>query len=257
MKHASILLFTLLLHCSYADSITLVDGQVIKGKLVNRDDKVVTFKVCDQPIAFKVEIIKSVNLDLPGKATKEPEAGASMTAPKDDKAVAAVKTAPTKSKGTLPVGTRLVVRTTQALSSQAHKEGHKFTAALESDLKVGDAVVVKKGSTVYGKLVTAKKSRRLIGKSELTISFTDVLVDNQMVPMSTTGIKAVSEKTGRQSARRTLRGAAIGGLIDGKDGARTGAKVGAGVSVLTRGKQVNIPTGSLLEFTLSQPLAIK
>ena len=42
-------------------------------------------------------------------------------------------------------------------------------------------------------------------------------------------------------------------VAENADPSRTGAKVGAGVSVLTRGQSINIPAGTLLDFTLAAP----
>jgi hypothetical protein len=52
---------------------------------------------------------------------------------------------------------------------------------------------------------------------------------------------------------KTAWGAAIGALADGRDGARTGAKIGLGMAVLSAGKSVNIPSGTLLDITLDLP----
>ncbi|MBW2220378.1 MAG: hypothetical protein JRF40_12965, partial [Deltaproteobacteria bacterium] len=65
---------------------------------------------------------------------------------------------------------------------------------------------------------------------------------------------AVTDNTAKNTVGKTARFAAIGALADGKKGARTGAKVGVGVSVLTSGNQINIPAGTLLDFTLAAPL---
>lgn len=49
----------------------------------------------------------------------------------------------------------------------------------------------------------------------------------------------------------------IGGLVDGSDGARTGAKVGAGAAILTKGEQINIPAGTIMETRLKTALVIE
>jgi len=140
------------------------------------------------------------------------------------------------------------------LDSKRHKTGHKFTAQLEGDLVAGGVVVAPKGSTVYGVLVDAKKSGRVAGRSELTTTLNNIMINNQLVPILTSGVKAISESTGKKTVGRAARGAAVGGLIDGSSGAKTGAKVGAGVSILTGGSQVYIPRGTLLEYTLGAEL---
>jgi hypothetical protein len=55
-------------------------------------------------------------------------------------------------------------------------------------------------------------------------------------------------------------GAIIGGIAGGGKGAAIGAgagsAAGAGVQVLTRGQQVKVPSETLLEFRLQQPVTI-
>ncbi len=155
---------------------------------------------------------------------------------------------------TVPAGTYLMVKLDSALNSKQHKAGHKFTATLEGDIVVNNTVVAPRGSKVYGQLTESKKSGRLAGKSEMQITLTQILINNQLKPIVTSGVKAVTDNTAKNTVGKTARFAAIGALADGKKGARTGAKIGAGVSVLTSGNQINIPAGTLLDFTLGAPL---
>ena len=96
-----------------------------------------------------------------------------------------------------------------------------------------------------------------MGSSELVLSFTEILIDEQMVDIETASLQAVTDNTAKNSVGKTARAAAIGGLIDGSSGARTGAKVGLGASIITSGNSINIPAGSLLETQLTAPLTLQ
>jgi hypothetical protein len=155
---------------------------------------------------------------------------------------------------TAPAGTHLLVQMTQPVNSRQHSAGHQFTAVLEGDLVVNGAVVAPHGTRFFGRLIQAKQAGRVVGKSEMTIELTQILINNQRRPIQTSNVQAVaSSGSGRDTAGKTLRGAAVGGIIGGRSGAGTGAKVGAGLSVLTRGQSINIPAGTLLDFTLAAP----
>ncbi len=155
---------------------------------------------------------------------------------------------------TVPAGTHLMVRMTDTVNSSAHGEGHRFTAKLEGDLVVNNTVVAPRGSTIYGQLSKSEQSRRLVGRSKMTFTFTHLMINGQLKPIQTINIQAVDEKgTGKDTVGKTARGAAIGALYDGKDGARDGAKIGLGVAILTRGRSVNIPSGTLLDLMLAAP----
>jgi hypothetical protein len=157
---------------------------------------------------------------------------------------------------TVPAGTRIMVETIDALDSSRQKAGHRFRARLAGDMVVDGKVVAPGGSILYGILAEAKKSRRAIGRAELILTFTDITINGQLVPIQTSAIQAVTDATAKKSAGQVGRAAVIGGLADGKSGARTGAKVGAGAAVLTGGSQVRIPPNTLLEFNLAQPLSV-
>jgi len=231
---------------AYADTLTLKDGQVLKGTFTGRTSDGVNFDIGGQVIEFKNDNVQSLDLDVGGAPAAAP-----AEAPPPAEAAPPAATA----KVTVPAGTRIVVRTNELIDSKKHKAGHKFTAKLEGDLTAEGVVVAPKGSTVYGQLVEAKKSGRLRGKSEMIIAFTDIMINNQMKPISTSQIKAVTEETGKSTAGKVAGAAAIGGLVDGSSGAKTGAKVGVGAAILTSGNEINIPAGTMLEFQLAAPLS--
>ena len=155
---------------------------------------------------------------------------------------------------TAPAGTHLMVQMTQSINSRQHRVGHQFTARLEGDMVVNGTVVAPHGTRVYGRLIQARQAGRVAGRAEMTIELTQMLINNQRKPIQTSNVQAVaSSGSARNTAGRTARGAAVGGIVGGRSGARTGARVGAGVSVLTRGQSINIPAGTLLDFTLAAP----
>lgn len=157
-------------------------------------------------------------------------------------------------KITIPAGTFFMARTSETIDSRRHAAGHRFTMALEADIVVDGKVAAPKGTVIYGRLAESKQAGRIAGKSELTIELTHIMLNNQMFPIMTSGIKAVAEEgSGSDTTKKAARGAAIGALADGKSGAKKGAKIGLGVAVLTRGASINIPQGTLLEFTLAAP----
>ncbi len=85
----------------------------------------------------------------------------------------------------------------------------------------------------------------------MTIILTDILIDNELVPIRTSSVQAVSQQSsGGSTAGNVAVGAAVGGIARGSTGARRGAAVGLGVSALSSGGQINIPAGTILDFQL-------
>lgn len=162
-----------------------------------------------------------------------------------------------ESRVTIPAGTTLLVRSVDTLDSKQSNTGQRFTVTLEADLVADGKVVAPRGTQAYGMLTHAKSGGRVVGKSELTVELTSILINDQSVPIVTETVESAAPKSEtRKSARNVGIGAAIGAIADGGDGAATGALVGLGASALTRGKQVQIPAGSILQFRLIAPLTV-
>ncbi len=157
---------------------------------------------------------------------------------------------------TVPSGSSILVRTTEPIDSRRMGEGARFTVVLESNLSSDGAVAVKAGAKVYGKIFEVRKSRRLVGKAEVTVALTEISVGGNLVPITTSGVRAVGEQKAKKSAKKVAAGAAVGAMFGGGSGAKTGAAVGATAALLTQGSQINIPANTLLDFTLAKPLSV-
>ena len=164
----------------------------------------------------------------------------------------------------VPAGTRLLVRMVDSVDSSKSKVGYRFTANLETNLQAQDVVVAPRGSKVYGRLANAKSAGRMSGGGELTLELTDIVIDGTAYPLLTSAYQVVSEGQGKKTAGRVAGGAGLGALIGGLAGGGRGAAIGAGagaaagtgVSAATSGKQVTVPSESLLEFRLAQPTSL-
>ncbi len=220
-----------------ADTLELADGTLLEGDFVGSSNGIIMFDTGDGIEAFPENQVVGIFLSA-GVATAE------AMAQEDPNSV------------TIPAGTRLVIRTTDAIDSNRHSAGHRFRGQLESALVVDGVMAVARGTFVHGRITQAQQSGRMVGSSELSIEFTDLMIHDVLVPISTGGLSAQTQGEGARTVGRTARAAAVGGLISGSSGARTGARVGAGASILTRGASINVPRGTIVETTLSAPVTI-
>jgi hypothetical protein len=135
---------------------------------------------------------------------------------------------------------------------------------LETDLQVDDRIVAKRGTTVYGQLVTAKSAGRFKGSSQLTLELTDIVLQGQPYPILTRTFEVKGSGEGKKTTRKVLGGAGLGAIIGGIAGGGSGAAigmvsggaVGTGIAGSKKGEQLMIPSESLLEFRLEQPAAL-
>jgi hypothetical protein len=230
-----------------ADTLILKDGRNFDGTFKSRQNGTVTFETNGMAITVPEADVKALTLGKGGAAQVQPSSSS------------AVKSQPAPQTGTavtVPAGTVLHVRMQDSLDTRQHGNGHRFTAVMEADVVVNGVVAIPRGSTVYGQVTNAKQAGHLVGKSGATLIFTGVMINNQIKPIHSGQIQTVNESgSGRKTVRRTATGAIIGGLVDGSDGAKTGAAIGLGLSLLTRGDSLKVPSGTLLDVSLASPFA--
>lgn len=220
------------------DTLELYDGTLLEGDFVGSSNGIVMFNTGGGIEAFPESQVVGIFLSSGVAAAEDYRA--------EDN----------RNTITVPAGTRLVIRMTDTIDSSRHGVGHRFRGQLEGALVVDGVTAVARGTFVHGRIAQARQAGRAVGSAELAVEFTDLMINDVFVPISTEGLSA---QTGGEAARtvgRTARGAAIGALAGGSSGARTGARVGAGASILTSGASVSVPRGTIVETTLRAPLTL-
>jgi len=169
-----------------------------------------------------------------------------------------------KKKVTVPAGTRVLIRTIDPIDSTKNKAGYRFTASLETNLQADDEVIAPRGTTLYGKLAEASSAGRFKGSSELELELTDIVIDGTAYPLLTSTYEIKGKGEGGNTAKKVLGGAGLGALIGGLAGGGAGAGIGAlagaaggtAIAASKKGQQLQIPSETLLEFRLEQPVAL-
>jgi hypothetical protein len=164
---------------------------------------------------------------------------------------------------TIPAGAFITVRVDQFLSSDKNKAGDAFAASLARPVVAEGLVVSRRGETLGGSVIDAKKAGRVKGVSQLKITLNSLtLADGQQVQIQTelTSITGPTSK-GRDAGAilgTTATGAAIGAAAAWGPGAAMGAGAGLVASTIgvlvTRGHPTNIYPESQLTFRLAKPV---
>jgi len=262
---------------AWSDTLELKNGSVIKGTYAGGSESEISFRVGSSVQQYAIIDVASLKFDSRPDAVKPQSEGFSTRASERSSSDAMpgehYGTSPGRNGNsagissrtlTVPAGTRLLVRTVDAVDSDRNHPGDKFLSSLEEPLYVNETLVAPKGASVYGRLEQVKESGQLVGKAQLRLALTGIVINGQTVPLSTGDYEVSGESRGASTAKKVGGGAAIGALIGaiagGGKGAAIGAGVGAGagtaVQVMTKGDQVHVPSETLLEFSLDQPLTI-
>jgi hypothetical protein len=243
-----------------ADTLELKDGRVLRGKYLGGTQAVLRFEMNGEVQTFSTTDI--VALTFTGHSgNAAPAVAPAALAPATPSPVA-------NTTGgydvTIPAGQSLLVRMIDGVDSSKNHVGDVFHASLETDLVVNDTVVARKGADVYGRLAESKEAGHMAGSAELQLELTRMIVDGKDYPVVSSDYSLKGKGRGSDTAKKVgggaVAGAIIGAIAGGGKGAAIGAGVGsaagAGVQVFTRGQQVKVPSETLLEFRLQQPVVV-
>jgi hypothetical protein len=166
---------------------------------------------------------------------------------------------------TIPSGTSLQVRLTNALDSGVNKTGDVFKTILDQDIVVEGKTIAPRGSILEGKLSQVAQSGRVEGRATMSLQLVNLAIANQTYPIQTGILAFEAEATKKKDATKVGVGAGVGAVIGaiagGGKGAAIGAAVGAGAGgaavVATRGKEVKFDAEQKLTFSLSNDISVK
>ena len=245
-----------------ADTLELKDGRVLTGRFLGGTQALMRFSVNGEVQTYNVtEIVALTFTSDYGNPPPPPQ-----QAPPPPQAQAAVAPSPVSagSQIVIPAGQSLLIRMIDGVDSKTNNVGDIFHASLETDLNVNGTLVARKGTDVYGRLANAKGAGRLAGSSELQLELTRMVINGQDYPVVSSDYTLKGKGRGSNTAEKVGGGAALGAIIGAIAGGGRGAAIGAGagsaagagVQVLTRGQQVKVPSETLLEFRLQQPVTV-
>lgn len=166
---------------------------------------------------------------------------------------------------TVDAGTAFRVRTTNTLSTKTVKPGEQFMGSLEEPIAAGNNVVAAKGASVRGTIVESDPGGRVKGLARLAVRVTQIETTDGWKDVSTGAYAVEAQKSTKKDLTKvaigTGIGAAIGAIAGGGKGAAVGAGAGAGAGtgavLATRGDAAEIPSESILSFSLNDPLTIQ
>lgn len=263
---AAVILLAAVAAAAQDSTVYLRNGQMIMGTYLGGTQDQVQLLVNGQVKIYQTSNIASIHfISTQASATPAtPAAPAAQGAPASPASSAANSSGLTQMV-TVPQGTEIMVQMIDSVDSSVNKPGDIFHADLVNNLRIGNVLVARKNADVYGKLISVKSAGRVTGKSELALELTSIrTVDGSLQPIVTGEYQQAGKSRTKQTVEHSVIGAAIGAVIGGiagggggaAKGAGVGAAAGTGVTVITKGPQVKIPSETTLQFQLAQPFTI-
>jgi hypothetical protein len=231
-----------------ADRVKLRSGQVVDGSFVSADAKVVRMLLSGSQIAdFKVSDVASLEF-TPKKVEPPP-------APNPARAPAPVS---------LPMGTVLNVRLTQAIDVDTSQAGAKFKSVLDDPVMIGGNVVVPRGAAVALQATSVAQAGKFKGADAITLKANSISFGGNSYEIVTTVVEQKGKGEGKKSTRKIGGGAGLGAIVGGIAGGGTGAAIGAvagaatGAIVSASGTEhLKLDAETRLQFTLSSAVSIR
>jgi hypothetical protein len=232
-----------------ADRVRLRSGKVVEGSFMGADVKTVRLLLANGTVAeFKVEDVGNLEF-TPRKA---PPAAAAPDPAKAPKPI------------TIPQGTMLSVRLTEAISVDAAQANMTFKSLLDDPVMIGGAVVLPRGTAVALQAVKVEQAGKMKGADKITLKAHSLSFGGRRYDIVTAYVESKGSGEGKKTTRKVAGGAGLGAVIGGIAGGGTGAAIGAaagaagGAIMSSQGTEhLELPAETRLQFTLSAAVTVQ
>lgn len=165
---------------------------------------------------------------------------------------------------TIPDGTLLQLRTSEALASKRAQDGQPVQFTVISDITYGGVLAIPRGATVHGVVTESRRAGQLSGSPELALALTSLDLGGQTYPLTTDEFRVKGPNKAGQTVGNAVGAGLVGTIIGCAVGRGAGCAIGAGAGVAagtaataaSSGPGVWIPAEALVSFHLKQPLTV-
>jgi hypothetical protein len=161
-------------------------------------------------------------------------------------------------------GTQVMVRLIDPIDSERNQTGDTFHATLNAALTSDGEEAVPAGVELTGHLVEVKSAGKFAGQSAVALQLDSLSLGGKTYSLQTDQYRKEGSSRGKNTAEKVGGGAIIGGIIGaiaggGKGaaiGTAAGAGVGGGVQAASKGQQIKLPSETVLNFVLQEPIEV-
>ena len=243
-----------------ADRVRLRSGKAVEGIYVGGDSAALRLLLDSGQVAeFALDQVIAVEFATRKPTAVPPAANASPAA-----AAAALPNpaAPPKTV-TVPAGTTLNVRLTQAIEVDASQAGMKFKALVDDPVMIGGAIVIPRGASATVQAVNVQQSGKMKGSDKISLKLNSIGFGGMVYQVASNYVETKGKGEGKKTARKVGGGAGLGAIVGGIAGGGSGAAIGAavggatGAAVAAGGEEhLKLPAETRLQFQLSAAVAI-
>ncbi len=165
---------------------------------------------------------------------------------------------------TVSSGTPMAIRLLDPIDSEKAQPGQTFRATLDSPLQSDSDAVIPSGYDVQGHIVDVKSAGKFAGQSLLVLQLDSISVGGQSYGIDADPYRRQGSNRSAGTAQKVGTGAALGAILGGIAGGGRGAGIGAaagggiggGVQAASKSTPIQLPSETVLNFTLRSPLTV-
>jgi hypothetical protein len=262
-----------------ADQVRLRSGKVVSGIFIGGDSRTVRV-LLDNGGVTEISLSDAVAVEFatrkptptpppapaPAKATKtaSPPDAAAASAPARSSAAGAPAPAPARTSVTVPAGTMVNVRLTQAINVDTSKAGQTFKAIVDDPVMIGGAIAIPRGAQAVVQAVNVEQSGKFKGSDKVTLKLNAIGYGGMMYDVSSAYVETKGKGEGKRTARKVGGGAGLGAIVGGIAGGGEGAAIGAVAGAVTGGaiasggeEHLQLPAETRLQFNLTSAVDLR
>jgi hypothetical protein len=231
-----------------ADRIRLRSGQSVTGSFLSADVTIVRVLLGNGRIAeFPVGDVSAIEFS-----------------PRQAPPAAAPDPARTPPPVTVPTGTVLSVRLTEAIDVDAAQTGMTFKSVLDDPVMLGGQVVLPRGAVVALQAAKVEQAGKMKGADKITLKANSIALGGRRYEIVTTYVESKGSGEGKKTARKVGGGAGLGAIVGGIAGGGTGAAIGAAAGAATGAimssqgtEHLTLAAETRLQFTLNAAVTVR
>jgi hypothetical protein len=181
------------------------------------------------------------------------------------RSAAASAPAPAKTASvTVPAGTVVNVRLTQAVNVDVSKAGQTFKAVVDDPVTIGGAIAIPRGAQAIVQAVNVEQSGKFKGSDKISLKLNAIGFGGMMYDVASAYVETKGKGEGRRTARKVGGGAGLGAIVGGIAGGGEGAAIGAVAGAVTGGaiasggeEHLQLPAETRLQFNLTSAVDLR
>lgn len=214
---------------------------------------------CSQPAPSQSAASGQATPSTPPPSAEQAQAPASNPAAPPPEPVA--PPAPTLREVTIPAGTALSVTVLSTVASNTSKVEDPVKGSIAKPVIVSGITALPTGTPIIGSVIDAKASGRVKGRASVVFRFDRLVVNGETVRIQTASVAREAGADTKSDVKKGGLGAGVGAVVGGIAGGGKGAAIGAvaggaGTVLATKGKEVEVPSGTVVSVLLQDPLTV-